>query len=276
MPTLSCSTAKTLINDSPIHCWAAHPRLGNKVVREPTPEMEFGSACHKLILGKGAEIAVCPEETWQKKDAKEFRIQAREAGQIPILAHKHQKALEMKTAFLRQMEEFGLLLPFIAANPEVVMIYNDGNVRVRAMLDKLYINEEAKRATVFDLKSTDSANPDGLGRLIFNQHYDMQEFSYLSGLGIVRHDLSGRSEFIFLFQETEFPFCLTPATLNGEAKALGCSKWTRAWQMWEACTRTNIWPSYSTSIVRVEPPKFGLASEMGAKAIMPPREPVSS
>lgn len=269
VPTLSVSLAKVLINDSPRHAHAVHPRLGNKVVREPTAEMEYGSACHKLLLGRGAEIAVCAEETWQKKVAQEFRREARETGKIPILAHKWEKAQQMQNEFLRQMGEFGLLEKFIAAQSEVVMIYDEGSVRCRAMLDKLHVDEQMARATIFDLKNTDSANPNGLGRQIFNMHYDMQDSAYSNGLSLLRPDLAGRIEFIFLFQEVDYPFCLQPAMLNGESKTLGCSKWSRAWQMWDACTKTGKWPSYSTEIVRVEPPAFGLNSEMGAKAILP-------
>jgi hypothetical protein len=269
VPTLSCSLAKVLIDDSPRHAWSAHPRLGNKRVDDPTPEQEYGSACHKLLLGRGAEIVICEEKTWKKDVAKDLRDEAREAGKIPILREKYENALEMRTEFMRQLTEFSLMIPFTAAQAEVVMIYDDGPVRCRAMLDKLLIDENLKRATIFDLKTTGSANPKGLGRLIFNQHYDMQNATYESGLSILRPDLAGRIDFIFLFQETEYPYCLQPATINGESKMLGTSKWTRAWQMWESCVRLNQWPSYSTEIERIEPPAFGLNSEMGAKPIIP-------
>lgn len=268
-PTLSCSLAKVLIDQAPIHAWASHPRLGNKVSHESTAEQEYYQAVHALCLGKGAAIAICEEKNWQLKVAQEFRKEVRAEGGIPILRHKYDKAIEQRDALIRQLGEFGLLAPFTAAMPEVVVIYDDGSVRCRAMMDKVHIDEDRKRATIFDVKNCDSANPGGLGRTVFASHYDLQCVSYSNGLGLVRPDLAGRIDFIFLFIETEYPFCLTPYQLSGEQQMLGTSKWTRAWQMWEACTKANKWPSYCTEIVKGEAPKFGLAAEMSATPILP-------
>lgn len=269
-PTLSCSIAKTLIDQSPLHAFHQHPRLGTPVPKETTPEMEFGQAAHALCLGKGATVAVCEADDWRTKDAKQFRSDARTAGQIPILAHKLAKAEAQRDALKNQLADHKLLAPFMQASPEVCMIYDDGPVRCRALLDKVLIDEERHRATIFDLKVTDSANPRGLGRLVWNMHYDLQERSYTSGLGLVRPDLAGRIDFIFLFIEDAFPFCLTPYQLSGEQEMLGTSKWVRAWTMWSACMKESRWPAYTNNeIVRGEAPKFALDSEMGAKPIMP-------
>jgi hypothetical protein len=256
-----------------MHAWASHPRLGNKVKRkEATNEMDFGSACHKLMLGRGAAIAVCEENSWQKNVAKDFKHEAREAGQIPLLAKDYVRALEVKVEFERQMRGYGLWEEFEAASSEVVMIYNDGPIRCRAMLDKLLLNGAAGKAIIFDVKTTGSADPRGLDRLVFNQNYDMQDYSYTNGLGILHPDLLGRIDFMFLFQETEYPYCLQPARLNGELRMLGASKWTRAWQMWDACLKADNWPSYAREIIKIEPPKYGLASEMSAQSIIPKSE----
>jgi hypothetical protein len=269
VPTLSCSIAKVLINQSPLHAWCEHPRLGNKRVDEPTAEMEFGAAVHALILGKGAKLAIGEWPTWQAKDARAFRDAARERGDIPILRHRLDAAEEQKAEFISQLADFGLLSRFNAAQPEVVVVYNDSGVLCRAMFDRLFVDEEAKRATIFDLKTTENVNPKALGRLIFNQHYDMQESSYTQALERVRPDLAGRIEFIFGFQETAFPFVLQPATLSGESHTLGVSKWTRAWQMWSECLKANRWPKYSKEIIRAEAPEWALSAEMGANPILP-------
>lgn len=268
-PTLSCSIAKVLVDESPVHCWAAHPRLGNKRHKETTPAMEFGSAAHALCLGKGADLVVVEADNWMTKAAKEERENARESGKIPILARKHAIALEQRAAFNRQLIEFGLHDSFMAAKSEVVAIYDDGSVRCRAMMDKLLIDENRKSATIYDLKTTDSANPRGLSRLVFNMHYDMQDRSYTRGVEVLRSDLAGRIEFLFLFLETEYPYCLTPYRLCGEQQMLGTSKWSRAWQMWEACLKANSWPAYTKEIVKGEAPSFALNAEMGANPIMP-------
>jgi hypothetical protein len=268
-PTLSCSIAKVLINQSPLHAWCEHPRLGNKRNHEPTPEQERGSASHKLSLGKGAEIAVGDWPTWQAKDARAFRDAARAEGKIPILKHKMAEVEEQRDEFVGQLSNYVLLSQFNAAQPEVVVVYSDGGVLCRAMFDKLYIDEDAKRAVIFDIKTTESVNPKNLGRLIFNQHYDMQESSYRSALSLVRPDLAGRIDFIFLFQETEYPYILQPATISGESRTLGVSKWTRAWQMWSECLKAGKWPAYSKQIVCAEAPEWALSAELGSSPILP-------
>lgn len=269
-PTLSCSLAKVLIAKSPLHAWTAHPRLGGKdAEHESTPEQELGSASHKLNLGKGADIDILDADDWRKGDAKEFRKTARAAGRIPLLK-KNLANLELQRAALRrQLDERGMLAMFDAAAPELVCIYDDGPVRCRAMFDKTFIDESAKRAVIFDLKNCESANPAGLGKLIYNQSYDMQNVSYDRGLSVLRPDLAGRIDFRFLFIETEFPFCLTVAELDGESRTLGSSKWARAWQMWHECLKADKWPAYGSALERISPPGWGLAAEMGANPILP-------
>jgi hypothetical protein len=272
VPTLSCSLSKVLIGKSPLHAWHAHPRLGAKgEEHDSTPEQELGSASHKLNLGKGADIDILDADDWRKGEARDFRKAARAAGRIPLL-RKNVANLELQRAELRrQLSDRGLLEMFDAALPELVCVYDDGPVRCRAMLDKTFIDEANGRAVIFDLKNCESANPGGLGKLIFNQHYDMQERSYVRGLECVRPDLAGKVEFRFLFIETEAPFCLTVAELDGESRTLGASKWARAWQMWHECLKQDRWPAYGTALERIAPPGWGLAAEMGANPILPSR-----
>lgn len=268
-PTLSCSLAKVLISKSPLHAWRAHPRLGGTPSHESTPEQELGSASHKLNLGRGAEIAVLDHKDWRKGEAKDDRKAARDAGKIPILRDDLVRAEKQRDEFRRQMESRGLLAAFDEASPEVVMIYDDGPRRCRAMIDKLFIDEVNKRAIIFDLKNCESANPGALGKLVYNQSYDMQEVSYTRGLEILRPDLAGRIDFRFLFLEIEDPFCLTVAELTGESRVLGQSKWARAWQMWHECLTADRWPAYGNTLARVEPPGWALAAEMGSSPILP-------
>lgn len=269
VPTLSCSLAKVLIEKSPLHAWCQHPRLGNKVHRESTPEQELGSASHKKILGKGADVAIFTGDSWRGNEAKGFRAEARAAGRIPVLAEDVTALEQQRIRFREQLAERGLLKFFDEATPEVVIVYDDGPRRCRAMLDKLYIDEVAKRAIIFDVKNCGSANPGGLGRLVFNQHYDMQECSYKRAVEILRPDLAGRVEFKFGFVEESFPFALTVAELDGESHSLGQSKWSRAWQMWHECLTADQWPGYSKTVARLEPPAFGLAAEIAANPILP-------
>ena len=55
-PSLSASIGWTLLTRSPLHAWAAHPRLGQADETAPTKAMDFGTVAHRLLLEDGVEI----------------------------------------------------------------------------------------------------------------------------------------------------------------------------------------------------------------------------
>ena len=60
-PSLSNSMAKILLDKSPAHAYAAHPRLGGagRVLPASTLQtFDAGKLAHKLLLGRGAEVVV--------------------------------------------------------------------------------------------------------------------------------------------------------------------------------------------------------------------------
>jgi hypothetical protein len=77
-PTLSQSTAHTLIARSPYHAWLYHPRLGGKQ-REATKEMDLGAIVHELLLGKGRGFAVAE---WSEADSLAEVVEAFEGGEL--------------------------------------------------------------------------------------------------------------------------------------------------------------------------------------------------
>jgi len=66
----------------PLHARYAHPKLGGGV-RESTDAQNRGSIIHKLLLGKGSEIAIINHDDYRKTEAREARDAALNAGQIP-------------------------------------------------------------------------------------------------------------------------------------------------------------------------------------------------
>src|SRR5690349_3320020 len=80
---LSVSIAQDLVLESAAHAYLHHPRLGGES-RVPTKEMDRGSLIHKLLLGKGADVAVVECEAWTKKKDKAARDEHRNAGRLPI------------------------------------------------------------------------------------------------------------------------------------------------------------------------------------------------
>src|SRR5213082_3440728 len=87
--SLSCSGAKLLIppNCPAIYQWA------RKQGRTPTRAMEFGTAAHAEVLGRGWPISVGDPKwgDWQAKEAQEWGKAERAAGRVPLLARDREK-----------------------------------------------------------------------------------------------------------------------------------------------------------------------------------------
>ncbi len=267
-PTLSRSEAVVLVDQSPRHCWAAHPRLNGSKEKDVTKEMDFGAAAHALCLGRGADIVTINAKDWRTDAAKEARDEARAKKMIPLLKKDVDRAATISGITQSRLKDFGLLEMFDDAKSEVVLVWEESDhCWCRAMADKLLIDEERKLAWFFDLKFTESAQPKWLPKHFGDQNYHVQESWYRRGLSKIRPDLSGRIKFVYFMQETEFPHAAVPVELNGEFQQIGLFKAERAIALWEQCIRTNNWPGYTDKAVTLQPTSWLLAEEMKAQAL---------
>lgn len=262
VPTLSCSLAKTLISESPLHGFYAHPRLGLKAGEgdESSKAMDYGSLGHALILGKGAEVEIGQWDDWKKKEAREFRDAAREAGKIPVLQCVYDRAEQMKDAALEGIDRLGYGERFDRAMKEVVLLWKDGEIMLRAKLDAL--DRQPDFATIFDLKITERAHPDIIARQIGPMNYDLQNIWYESGVPALFPELAGRTKFVYFFVESEFPFSVVEINLSGEFRALGEMKFKRAKTIWSMGCKTGVWPGYAQHPLTIFPKPWELAHEM--------------
>lgn len=257
-----------LLDNSPLHLWASHPRLhGAANEKKVTKAMDFGSAAHALILGRGAEIVTVDADNWQTKAAREARDSIREQGKTPLLQREKDEADVVVTAMRMRLKEFGLDEKFNAAKSEVVLLWEESeHCYCRVMADKLLIDEEKGTADFFDVKITDSANPKWMGKHFVDMGYGLQDSWYIHGLEQVMPQLGGRITFTFLMQETSYPYVLVPVRLSGDFKGSCISKVMRAVDTWKKCMAENRWPGYTSDILTLEPPPWLLAAEIGAKA----------
>lgn len=267
-PSLNHSIVKVLLEEAPIHAWSHHPRLGNAVSDDPSPEKDFGLACHRLCLGAGAPLVFVDADSWKTTKAKEQRDAAREDGKIPILRHKLKEAEELAEALRSGLKKRGLLEQWEAAQSEVVAIWREGQTLCRAMFDKVLVDEARGRVIIRDLKTTESVKPKTLAKQVFNLHYDSQRQWYVGGAEKLFPQFAGRIEFEFVFIEARFPYAMQVANLDGSFRATGCSKVTRALQTWEGCMRDNLWPEYSKeNPLTLEAPEYAANSEFAQSPI---------
>ncbi len=265
-PRLSSSTAKLLIDASPLHAWQFHPRLG-KLQRERTDALDNGSLIHALVLGKGEEkIAVLDFPDFKTKAAREARDAAREAGKVVVKASDYEAARETADILKERMAGYkdnyfpnGIVFD---GESEVKVEWSEETTKGRApvlcrgMIDHLTRNGYGP--LILELKTIRSASLKAISRDSNEYGYDLQETSYRSAVEHLRPELVGRVDVVFLFCETEPPFAVTPVRQDGYFREMGEQKWKRACRVWGRCLRTDVWPAYVTRIATVEPPAWAM------------------
>lgn len=232
-PSLSNSIAKELVEKSPLHAWAMHPKFGG-ASRAPSSTLDHGSLVHELLLGRGPGITVVEANDWRTKAAKAARDEARDAGKTPVLAKAFLAAKKAAKALEAGLANRGVVFD---GESEVTLVWQElaaaGPIWCRARLDHL------KRPIIYDLKTTGIAETRAIERLIVNMGYDMQRAAYVRGLTALEPDLGGRVDFVFAFVETEFPYAINVAPLDGMLREYGERRWLDAVERWSSALRVN-------------------------------------
>lgn len=257
VPTLSASTATTIVTRSPLHAYLRHPRLGN-APRETTPAQERGTLVHSMVLGVGPRVAVIEANDYRTKAAQEARDAAREAGDIPMLSREWDDVQAMVSAIQANIQALGFTLD---GESEAVALWEEqsqaGPVKVRGMMDHLFLEQ----GIVLDLKTCRNAHPSEIAKHMIRYGYDVQWAAYTSALRHLRPDLAGREQMLFLFVESEAPYCVTPCKPDGSMRELGEARWARAVETWSRCLESGRWPAYSDVVMDIAAPAWALQQE---------------
>ncbi len=261
-PTLSYSIAKILIEQSPLHAWLRHPKLGN-VRKKPSDAMKTGSLIDTMLLGGGQKIRVIDAKDFRTNDAKYGRDAAEAAGELPVLAHKYEAAESTVREITDSIASFGISLD---GSSQAALVWEEeglhGPVLCRGKVDNLALD----RGTIYELKTANSVNPTVLERTIYSFGYDIQWAAYTHGLGTLKPELAGRVDFVWLFCETEPPYAVTPARPDGVLREIGMARWARAIADWSQCLHSDKWPTYTDEIIQIGAPPWAMSQEMGESA----------
>lgn len=273
-PSLSSSTAKLIVSESPLHAWSRHPRFTeNRALvatdddaedeaaeEEHTDAKDNGTIVHNLLLGKGPDIAVVEADSWRTKLAKAQREEARAAGQVPILVARYDALNAAAEAIRRKLLDYGYDL---RGESEVAIEWFErginGPVRCRSMLDHVFIND----GVIYDLKTIRSANPKHIARTFIEKGYDLQAACYPRALAALRPHLQGRIRMEFLFLEIKPPYAITPGDAHPVMLEIGKLRWSEAVRIWEDCLAKNAWPAYTNSRTTFEPPVYQINEHLG-------------
>lgn len=251
-PSLSNSVGKILIDESPMHARAAHPRLSPaRVEVEVTEVIRMGTAFHSLLLGKGAKVFEVKFDNYTKAAAKESRDAATESGLVPLLSKNYDAVQEMCAAAIPQMKRHADLEGFFApGRSEAVIAWQEGKEWCRGMVDRL---PDDLRYPAFDLKGTMlSASPKKWDRRLVDA-YRTQDRFYNRGL----REIEGRDRpaMRFVIVEMKAPYAVSVLTPAPSLQAVAENEVDRAIQIWNACMESGNWPGYEYT-AHVEAPSW--------------------
>jgi PDDEXK-like domain of unknown function (DUF3799) len=241
--SLSSSMAKWLLPPSApaiAQYKRAHP--------EVKTEFDLGSGAHKLILGKGAEIAVIQHEKWNTNVAKAEVAAARAAGKIPLKPDQFAAAELMAEAVKRHPTAGPLFAPGTGL-PERSIFWRHERTGTwcRAMLDWLSLTPGFP-ALVVDLKTIEDASLERVRRQVADLRYYQQDPFYRSAVESLGYE---DVLFLFVFVSKKPPHLVTVFELDPEDLAEGRARNEEALDVWIECQALAPgvqWPGYSTEI----------------------------
>lgn len=236
-PHFSRSAAVDILQ-SPLHCYARHPKLGGRLEEETADHLDKGQLIHGLLLGEGVQVAIVQADDWRTKAAREARDEARAAGLLPVLEGHHVAAVEASTAIRQRLLELDVDLA--AYSPEVTALWEEsGGTACKARLDLLHLG----LGMIDDLKVTEEINLGAFERGVRALGLDIQAHVYVRAVETIHPELAGRVSFRWLLCERKPPYdvAVIPASPS-IISLLGESRWRRALKLWRECLASGRWP----------------------------------
>ena len=261
VPSLSRGTISDLLDLTPLHAWANHPRLNpNYIFDDGESRFDIGTAVHSLFLeGKDCcEVIDAPD--WRGKDAKSARDDARLAGKTPLLKHQYESALLMVDAAHMRLAASELAIKDLHAEGDAEMsyIWQDGDQHTWCRVRPDWISHKniGGRKLILDLKTTGmSADPT---RFKATDHgKDIQQAFYKRGVKEIEGGKAPR--FIFMLVETFPPYACSFIGLDPQTAEIAKQKVEFGLFQWQKCTAMNDWPGYPNRVCYVETPPWQVA-----------------
>lgn len=173
---ISASGINTFLNKSPYHYWKSSPFNPNAEPFEPTPQMEFGTLCHLLLLENekfAEQYAIIPDADKRTKEGKEAyaEFEERLGNRKAVKREIYTKALNMIEALKSHKSAFKLLKTGFAEQ-EVFWKDEETGLDCKSKLDY------AREGLIVDYKTSSDASPEGFAKALANFGYHRQDGIY--------------------------------------------------------------------------------------------------
>lgn len=238
VPSLNSSTARVLLEKTPAHAKAQHPRLSDLPPRKSTQTMDMGTAVHQILL-KDDRIDVEAYADYKTLAARQWRDSVRAQGRVPMLEHQWEQAQDIARNVRLRIMQLDKPWAFTNGQPEVTLTWQDTyeDTWCRARLDWLRDDPYIE-----DLKVTGlSAEPNRWTRYLFNSGLDVQAAFYVRA---VKHVKGVTPGFRWVVCESFPPYEVSIVELSEAAMAAAGAKVERALKVWAECLDTGCWPGY--------------------------------
>lgn len=258
-PTFSFSRSflADIIKTSPLHAKHRSSELSeDDNDDDATKAATIGKAMHAIALGKGADIEIIDEKSYQKKAAKEAKKTAIESGKIPLLVKQYKQVAEAMGA----LEKF-TAGKYLQGKKEQAYIWQESGVWCRAMLDNV-----TEDGWIEDYKTTmGSAEP---GKWIRNHLFpdllDMQAAWYIRAYEeVLKTHAHG---FRFVVQEQKAPYAVSIVCCDLSVLQLGMERIEHAFKIAKGCMGSGDWYGYEKAEAWATPTAYMLNDWEAVKA----------
>jgi hypothetical protein len=248
-PSLNNSTAKVLLELSPAHAFAMHPRLGAApdVSGDSSEAQDVGHVAHQMFLHGESAVRIINVTDFRTNAAKRLRDEAINEGRIPLKAERYDAVRRVVDA----LEQFRIKTgAFTEGKPEQTLVWREGPQWSRAKIDWL---PDEPSAALWDLKTTSGrAVSQGWTRSAYDFGYDMQAIHYARGAECVREEPP--DGMLFAVIETKAPYGIRVFQFSPQAIEIAEAKCSTARDLWARCREAGEWPSYSVEPQWIDAP----------------------
>ena len=228
-PRFSRSAARMILQ-SPLACYAWHPRLGNvpedAEEEDEKEDRKAGSIYHELLLGGGLGLAVCDFDAFRSNEAKKAKAEALANGLVPIVRAKYEAALVHARKIRARLEEEGIVLAEFET--EVTGLWDHGETPCKTRLDGLKLGE----GRIVDLKCVKAVSLRSFVNRIPVDGLDMQAFTQACAVEAAHPAIAGRVKHDFVVCQIVPPYDIMITSLHPTMLSHGELRWNRALKSW--------------------------------------------